>query len=99
MKNAIESLPARTYTMDLSYIEKSRMKKNGATAQHLFVSFKYLLLTALLILIAMFIGQYILKNLGVEGVIASDFKHSMIPFLGTAAVSMFLTQRFTAKKD
>lgn len=75
------------------------MKKNGATVGHLFVSFKYLLMTALLILIAMFIGQYILKNLGIEGAIAADFKHSMIPFLGTAAISMFLSQKLTAKKD
>jgi hypothetical protein len=75
------------------------MKKVIAVVNPFLASLKYLLLTILMLMIAIGLGQYFLQDFSISAAIDENFKATILPFIGTAAISMFIVQRLLIKKN
>lgn len=75
------------------------MKKQLSTAQLIFINFKYLLLTTVLVMAAIALGKAAFGSLGFDTTLNVDVAHAVVPFLGAAIGSMFIHQMFTRKKN
>ncbi len=75
------------------------MKKAVAIINPILASTKYLLLTLVLFLAALLLGQFLLRSMNVDVAVIDSLKQFVLPFIATAAFSMLFMRILNQKKQ